>query len=63
MFQVTDPVVLDQGKSEQDALYAAEGAACLVRNGIDAPSEVDTRTTEGLEWYGRYTTLASDQKC
>lgn len=63
VFQVTDPAVLDAGYSEQDALYAAEGAACLARNGIDAPSEVDTRTPEGLEWLGRYTKLASDQKC
>jgi hypothetical protein len=63
VFQVTDPAVLEQGYSDQDAMYAAEGAACLVRNGIDAPSEVDTRTPEGLEWFGRYTRLASQQKC
>lgn len=63
VFQLTDPAVLDKGYAEQDAQYAAEGAACLARNGIDAPSEVDTRTPEGLEWYGRYTKLASDQKC
>ena len=63
VFQMTDPAVLDQGKSEQDAQYAAEGAACLVRNGIDAPPKVDTRTPEGLAWYGRYTQLASDRKC
>ena len=63
VFQVTDPAVLEKGYAEQDALYAAEGAACLARNGIDAPSEVDTRTPEGLEWLGRYTALASDQKC
>jgi hypothetical protein len=63
VFQVTEPAVLEAGYSEQDALYAAEGAACLARNGIDAPSEVDTRTPEGLEWLGRYTELASDQKC
>jgi hypothetical protein len=63
VFQMTDPAALDQGNSEQDKLYAAEGAACLARNGIDAPSEVDTRTPEGLEWFGRYTKLASDQKC
>lgn len=63
VFQVSDPAVLEKGFAEQDALYAAEGAACLLRNGIDAPSEVDTRTPEGLEWLGRYTALASDQKC
>jgi hypothetical protein len=63
VFQVTDPAVLDKGNAEQDALYAAEGAACLVRNGVDAPSEVDTRTPEGLDWFGRYTELASRQKC
>ena len=50
VFQVSDPAVLEKGYAEQDALYAAEGAACLARNGIDAPSEVDTRTPEGLEW-------------
>ena len=63
VFQVSDPAVLEKGFADQDALYAAEGAACLVRNGIDAPSEVDTRTPEGLEWLGRYTKLASEQKC
>lgn len=63
VFQVTDPAVLEQGYSLQDAQYAAEGAACLVRNGIDAPPEVDTRTPVGLEWLGRYTKLASEQKC
>lgn len=63
VFQVTDPAVLDAGYSQQDALYATEGAACLARNGIDAPSQVDTRTPAGLEWFGRYTKLASDQKC
>ena len=63
VFQVTDPAVLDAGYAYQDALYASEGAACLVRNGIDPPSEVDTRTPEGLEWFNQYTKLASDQKC
>jgi hypothetical protein len=63
VFQVSDPAVLEKGYAEQDALYAAEGAPCLARNGIDAPSEVDTRTPEGLEWLGRYAELASDQKC
>lgn len=63
VFQVSDPAVLEKGYAEQDALYAAEGAACLARNGIDAPSEVDTRTPEGLDWYGRYTALASRQEC
>jgi hypothetical protein len=63
VFQVTDPAVLEKGYAEQDALYAAEGAACLARNGIDAPSEVDTRTPEGLAWLSRYTKLASEQKC
>ncbi len=63
VFQVSDPAVLEKGYADQDALYAAEGAACLARNGIDAPSEVDTRTPEGLEWLGRYAELASDQKC
>lgn len=63
VFQLTDPTLLEQGKAEQDALYAAEGAACLVKNGLDAPAEVDTRTPEGLEWFDRYTDLAADQKC
>lgn len=63
VFQLTDPAVLDKGYADQDALYAAEGAPCLARNGIDAPPEVDTRTPEGLDWYGRYTKLASQQKC
>lgn len=63
VFQVTDPAVLDRGNSEQNALYATEGAACLARNGIDAPSEVDTRTPEGHAWFDRYTELASNQKC
>jgi len=63
VFQVTDPAVLDSGYAYQDAQYAAEGAPCLARNGIDAPPEVDTRTPEGLEWHGRYSELASQQKC
>ena len=63
VFQVTDPAVREAGFAQQDSLYATEGAACLARNGIDAPSEVDTRTPEGLEWFGRYTKLASEQKC
>jgi hypothetical protein len=63
VFQMTDPAVLDAGYSQQDALYASEGAACLARNGIDAPPKVDTRTPEGLDWFSQYTKLASDQKC
>lgn len=63
VFQVSDPAVLDKGYAEQDELYAEEGAPCLARNGINAPSEVDTRTPEGLDWFGRYTALASRQEC
>ncbi|CAN5533313.1 hypothetical protein BH20CHL7_BH20CHL7_12150 [soil metagenome] len=63
VFQVTDPAVLDSGYAYQDALYASEGVACLALNGIDAPSDVDTRTPEGLDWFGQYTALASQQKC
>jgi len=63
VFQVTDPAVLQQGIDEQNQQFAIEGVPCLVKNGVEPPTSIDTSTQEGLDWMTEFAELAQAGRC